>query len=122
MVDDRDSNFGPYVYSPTRKNKIKKSNNWAIQPLIGRNENADGFSDYTDGLAPDILLEEDLENLGIFGDQNEPLLAKAIQQITGVSGKRDFTVGTPIILLTSSKMFASLKDNMYVTELPNIQY
>lgn len=122
MVDDRDSNFGPYVYNPERKNQIKNGNSWAIQPLIGRNENADGFSDYTAGLIPDIELEEDLENLGVLGDQNEPLLAKAIEQITGVaSGKRSFKVGTPINVMTSSKMFTPLKDNMYITRLPDLR-
>lgn len=118
MVDDRESDFGPYVYNPERKNQIKQGNNWAIQPLIGRNENADGFSDYTTGLVPDFELEEDLENLGVLGDQNEPLLAKAIEQITGASGKRDFTVKTPARMMTNSKMFTPLKDNMYITELP----
>jgi len=118
MVDDRESNFGPYVYNPERKNQIKQGNSWAIQPLIGRNENADGFSDYTEGLVPDFELEEDLENLGVLGDPNEPLLAKAIEQITGASGKRDFTVKTPAEMFTNSKMFTPLKDHMYITELP----
>lgn len=122
MVDDRESNFGPYVYNPERKNQIKNGNSWAIQPLIGRNENADGFSDYTAGLVPDFELPEDLENLGVLGDINEPLLAKAIEQITGIaSGKRSFNVGTPIVLMTSSKMFKPLKDNMYVTRLPEVR-
>jgi len=80
--------------------------------LVGRNENAVGFSDYTAGFAPDIELAEDLENLGILGDENEPLLARAIEAITGVSGKRDFTVKTPVNLFTSSKMFTPMKDNM----------
>ena len=105
------------MYNPERKSKIRQGNNWAIQPLIGRNENADGFSDYTGGLLPDIELEEDLENLGILGDQNEPLLAKAIEQITG-AGKRNFTVKMAAKPMTNSKMFSSIKDNMYITKLP----
>ncbi len=118
MVDDRDSNFGPYVYNPERVNKIKEGNTWAIQPLIGRNENAEGFSDYTSGLMPDISLREDLENLGVLGDRNEPLLAKAIEEISGTSSKRDFTVSMPVEAFSSSKMGMPLKDNMYITELP----
>lgn len=109
MVDDFDNNN---VYSKARENKINPKNNWAIQPLVGRNENADGFYDYTAGLIPNIELEEDLENLDVLGDQNEPLLAKAIQEITGVSSKRDFTVAMPAKIMTSSKMFSVLKDNM----------
>lgn len=103
-----------YIYNPSKVDDINKNNSWGIQPLVGRNENADGFSDYTGGLVPDIELQEDLENLGILGDQNEPLLARAIQEITGMTAKRDFKVNTPVDLLTSSKMFTPVKDNMYL--------
>ncbi|SHI96532.1 S41 family peptidase [Pseudozobellia thermophila] len=115
MVDDRDNN---YLYSPDRTGKINDNNKWAIQPLLGRNENADGFSDFTSGLVPDIEMEEDLTNLGILGDLNEPLLARALDEITGNSAKRQFTTAMPARTLTTSKMFAPLKDNMYVKDLP----
>lgn len=118
MVDDPDHTGAPYVYSPERENKINPNNRWAIQPLIGRNENADGFSDYTLGLAPDISLQEDLANLGILGDLNEPLLARAIQDITGATSKRSFDVQLPANVITSSKMFTPIKDNMYVDDVP----
>ena len=117
MVDDRENN---YLYSPERVGKINSKNAWAIQPLLGRNENADGFSDYTDGLVPTIELEEDLANLGVLGDLNEPLLARALNEITGASAKRDFSVKMPIKAMTSSKMHTPIKDNMYVTEVPVI--
>ncbi|EAR01602.1 S41 family peptidase [Maribacter sp. HTCC2170] len=109
MVDDFD---GSYIYSPERESNINPNNQWAIQPLVGRNENADGFSDYTSGLTPTIELEEDIANLGSWGDQNEPLLARAIQEITGASGKRSFEVLMPADVMTSSKMYTVLKDNM----------
>lgn len=116
MVDDRENN---YLYSPSRVNKIASDNRWAIQPLLGRNENADGFSDYTTGLEPDIELREDLSNLGVLGDQNEPLLARAIQEITGgAAAKTDFSVALPVETITSSKMHTPIKDNMYVTDIP----
>lgn len=109
MVDDRKND---YLYNPSRENMINPDNKWAIQPLVGRNENADGFYDYTSGLVPDIELEEDLANLGAWGDPNEPLLARAIQEITGASGKRSFEVQMPADVMTDSKMFTILKDNM----------
>ncbi|NNL03470.1 MAG: carboxyl-terminal protease, partial [Eudoraea sp.] len=112
MVDDPDRDGAPFIYTPSREDRINPDNNWAIQPLVGRNENSVGFSDYTSGFEPNIELREDLENLGVLGDENEPLLARAIQEITGISGKRDFTVKTPVKLYTSSKMFAPMKDNM----------
>ncbi|APQ15874.1 S41 family peptidase [Maribacter hydrothermalis] len=109
LVDDRENS---YLYTPGRVNKINPKNLWAIQPLIGRNENAEGFSDFTSGLQPDILLKEDYGNLGILGDQNEPLLAKAIEAITGQTGKRDFTVKYPINIISSSKENSLMSDKM----------
>ncbi|MFD0797752.1 S41 family peptidase [Maribacter chungangensis] len=109
LVDDRDNS---YLYTPSRINHINPNVQWAIQPLLGRNENAEGFSDFTNGLIPDIQLKEDLQNLGILGDQNEPLLARAIQEITGSTGKRDFTVKRPANIMSSSKLFSPLSDRM----------
>ncbi|SNZ00583.1 S41 family peptidase [Flagellimonas pacifica] len=112
MVDDPGND---YIYNKSREGSINPENRWAIQPLVGRNENADGFSDYTDGLAPDIVLEEDYGNLGVLGDVNEPLLARAIQEITGVTNKRAFAVpqmtGKVII---GSEMQKPGKDNMFL--------
>lgn len=111
MVDDIDND---YIYRADRENKINPSNRWAMQPLMGRNENSDGFSDYTSGLTPDIELKEDLADLGVLGEVNEPLLARAIQEITGVSAKMDFSVRIPIKEVSNSKMFTVIKDNMYL--------
>ncbi|RNL90701.1 carboxyl-terminal protease [Sinomicrobium pectinilyticum] len=105
-----------YIYNESRKNAINPNNSWGMQPLIGRSENADGFSDYTEGLIPDIELYEDLENMGILGSTNEPLLARAIQEITGVSARLAKTgPGMSIEILTDSKRFTPMKDNMYIT-------
>jgi len=121
MVDDRESNLGPYVYNPERVNQIKSGNEWAIQPLIGRNENSEGFSDYSAGFAPDIELEEDLMNLGVLGIEGEPLLARALQEIIGISGKRDFTVQMPAEVFIGSEMFTPTKDNMWVEKIHTFQ-
>ncbi len=109
LVDDRDNS---YLYTPSRVNQINSKVQWAIQPLLGRNENADGFFDYTSGLVPDIELKEDLANLGILGDENEPLLARAIQEITGSTGKRDFTVSVPVDIISSSKALSPMGERM----------
>ncbi|WP_149276095.1 S41 family peptidase [Pareuzebyella sediminis] len=114
MVDDRENN---YLYNPQRVSRINSNNSWAIQPLLGRNENADGFSEYTSGLVPDIELKEDLANLGILGDLNEPLLAKALSLITGTT-KAEFIPKMPIETITHSKMFSPIGDTMYVTDIP----
>ncbi len=114
LVDDASRPNGAYIYTSSRERNINPFNSWAIQPLVGRNENASGFFDYTSGFTPDIELAEDATNYGILGDVNEPLFARAIQEIIGVSGKRDFKVNVPTIIMTSSKMFTPLKDHMYI--------
>ncbi|UII75526.1 S41 family peptidase [Flagellimonas sp. HMM57] len=111
LVDDSE---GSYIYNPNRENEINPNNRWGLQPLVGRNENADGFFDYTAGLAPNIALEEDIENLGVLGDPNEPMLARAIQEITGVASKRSFTVQMPAKKVMSSRLMTPIKDNMYL--------
>lgn len=117
LVDDPDNSF---IYNSDRENEINPDNSWGIQPLVGRNENADGFFDYTDGLAPNVVLEEDLANLGVLGDPNEPLLARAIQEITGVTSKRGFTVQMPAKVLTSSRVETPMRDNMYLDKPLNM--
>ncbi len=85
LVDNPDNS---YVYSSSTEANINPDNSWIVQPLVGRNENAVGFFDYTAGFAPDIELVEDVFNLGTFGDPDEPMLARAIEEITGVSSKQ----------------------------------
>ena len=99
FVDDPEAGN---IYNPDREANINPANQWAIQPLIGRNENADGFSDYTAGLAPDHELEEDIVNLGNLGDPTEPLLALALNTISSASGKSSFEPVFPVELISSS--------------------
>lgn len=118
LVDDIE---GAFIYNETRENKINPDNHWGLQPLVGRNENADGFYDYTSGLNPDIELGEDLTNMGVLGEVDEPLLARALQEISGGMAKMDFTVQMPAEAITSSRMHTPLKDNMYLDKPLDIQ-
>ncbi|MEX0314349.1 MAG: S41 family peptidase, partial [Allomuricauda sp.] len=111
LVDDPGNSF---IYDNEREDEINSQNSWGLQPLVGRNENSAVFSDYTNGLAPDFVLEEDLANLGVLGEVTEPLLAKAIQEITGISAKQSFSVQMPAKTFTSSRIETSLKDNMFL--------
>lgn len=101
FVDDPE---GGNVYDPDRENNINSNVQWGLQPIISRVENSAGFSDYADGLIPDIELRENVSNLGVLGNANEPLLARAIQDITGVSAKTSFDIGIPSNLISSSKL------------------
>ena len=121
FVDDPDSNFGPWIFNPERESEINPANQWAIQPLVGRNENADGFFEYTQGLAPDVEFSEMLENFGVLGTPDEPFLAQAIQLITGSgTAKRGLRDGTPVNAFTNSAMFSPVKDNMWLDKPLNL--
>ena len=53
-----------------------------MQPLVLKSLNSVGNTDYFDGLAPDIELQEDFGNLGMLGDPNEPLLRACLNDIS----------------------------------------
>ena len=55
---------------------------YAMQPIVLKIANSEGFSAYSDGLEPDVDLEEDIRNLGSIGDVNETFLAVALNLIT----------------------------------------
>ena len=84
VIQIGDVTVGKPLASITIKDTKNKDNKWAMQPIVLRSENANGFGAYENGIAPDIFLREQLGRLGVLGDENEPLLAKAIEEITGV--------------------------------------
>ncbi|MEP2239308.1 MAG: S41 family peptidase [Maribacter sp.] len=101
FVDDPENSN---IYNPDRVDNINPNVQWGLQPIVSRVENSAGFSDYIDGLVPDIELAEDVTNLGVLGNPDEPLFARAIQEITGVSGKSNFEVLLPANVVSSSKL------------------
>jgi C-terminal processing protease CtpA/Prc len=81
---------GKYVGSFTIKDwdqngNVNPNNTWAMQPIVVKIANANGVSDYVNGLTPDYLAEEDIANLLPFGDQNETLLRIALYNIKGIA-------------------------------------
>ena len=92
------------------KSNVNPSHKYAMQPIVLKIVNKDNFGDYTTGISPTTLFQEDAGSLGVLGNNDEPLLNIAINQITG-SGKissqvplatdRDFTVSKSINPLLS---------------------
>ncbi|MEC3908385.1 S41 family peptidase [Tamlana sp. 2201CG12-4] len=68
-----------------RRDGVNPSHTYAMQPLIFKSLNVNGETDYFEGLSPNIVVGEKVNNLGILGDVNEPLLAAAISHIDGTS-------------------------------------
>ena len=66
------------------KSQANPGHTYAMLPLVFKTSNAVGFTDYAEGLFPDIQLKEDFTNLGVLGDVNEPLLAAALNDILSI--------------------------------------
>jgi carboxyl-terminal processing protease len=97
------------------KKNVNPRHRYAMQPIVLKTVNRDGFGDYQSGLPADIVLPEDLANLGELGQSDEPLLQAALNVITG-SGR----IAPPeshLVPLTDSKIIGG-RDRMYVDNRP----
>lgn len=93
---------------------INPNHTWAMQPLVGKSENANGFFEYETGLNPTLALEENVANYGVLGQQDEPLLARAIQHITGNGRFSNQSILNNLKIKDYSKLNTITKDNMYI--------
>ncbi|MAW94744.1 MULTISPECIES: S41 family peptidase [unclassified Leeuwenhoekiella] len=106
------------------KNNLNPEHKYAIQPLIYTYSNADGTVGPPTGLTPDVTKEEDIANLGVLGEPTEPLLASALQAITGksfVSKNRKKPFDIPVKTVGESDMFSPTFQKMYDNNLPVIK-
>jgi len=69
--------------------------NWAMQPIVFKYANSQGYTDFKNGLTPDYEIDDNLLEALPFGDLSDPLLAKAIELITGVSPAKKAAVYLP---------------------------
>ncbi len=90
---------------------------YAMQPIVLKIVNKNGFGEYEQGIRPDIELKEDFGNLGIIGDSNEPLFAAAIADITG-NGRFTLPVSNNHELFKDSKSMRRFGTEMYVDDVP----
>ena len=58
--------------------------NWGLQPIVLRFANSQGVTDFKNGFAPDIPVDDDLWTGIPLGDIEEPLLQAALEDITGI--------------------------------------
>lgn len=88
-----------YDYIDNNNDVRNPNHTYAMQPIVLRIANSEGFADYTNGLTPDVDLRESASTFGVLGDPNEPLLAAALNHMGGGSGKvqRNNSPWIPII-------------------------
>ncbi|WP_029033745.1 S41 family peptidase [Salinimicrobium terrae] len=72
-----------YDSSNLRRSGANPGHTYAVQPLIYKTLNANNVSDYWNGLPPDWEISENIRNLGVLGDAQEPLLALTLKLIEG---------------------------------------
>jgi len=85
VVHIGDTTYGKCYGSTTIEDfEEPKRHSWAMQPIILQYSNAEGFTGFVDGLAPDIMVRESLLYAKSFGSPNDPLLGAALEEITGV--------------------------------------
>ena len=101
--------------SPTfRKQNVNPNHKYAMQPIVLKIANNDNFSDYTNGLAPDVNQLEDIGNLGILGEESDPLLNTALNYIN-VNGRFQQSVPEKVFhYFEDSKSLRLFGDAMYL--------
>lgn len=101
--------------SPTfQKQNVNPTHRYAMQPIVLKIANAVGFSDYVNGLNPDVAQVEDLENLGVLGEPSDPLLNTALNYVD-LNGR--IQINQPNIIYRNVKeksMNELLKEEMYI--------
>ena len=88
-----DTTYGKYTASITLKPEDWYTNeseytgfkNWGIQPIIIRFANSQGITNFKNGFAPDFLVRDALLPAYPLGELTEPLLKKAVENITGIT-------------------------------------
>ncbi len=82
MVGDttRGKYTGAWVLPDTNK---PPKHNWCMVPIVLKYSNASGFTNFKDGVAPDVYVKDYLIPAYPFGNLNDEVLATAIAQITG---------------------------------------
>ena len=100
---------------------LNPDHKYAIQPLISTSVNKDGEA-YPEGLIPDIAISEAWDNFGTLGDPSEPLLAAALNEISGNRQLQDaMKIGKfrPEFVAESNQDEDAYR-NMYIDKLPDL--
>ena len=98
--------------SPSFSRKDRSSKHtYAMQPIVLKVVNADGFGDYFNGISPDYLIQENLGNLGVLGNPSENLLSSALQLIE--SNNRKITPQLESTIRFTDRSLSTFGSEMY---------
>ena len=89
-----------------------------MQPLVLKIADKNGNGEYQDGLNPTIEQSENVANLGVLGDQNEPYLNTAINDILANGRVGNRYIESIDLQVENSKSMRKLSDEMYIEKVP----
>ncbi len=112
--------YGKYTGSVTlydsenyTKENVNPDHFYAMQPIVLEYTNSIGQNG-KDGYDPDIERSENITDLGVLGDRNEPLLSTAIDNITGAAAKFEDSKIPVFELISNSKLFTPMADRLII--------
>ena len=73
-----------FVFHKDLDESLDDLGNWVLLPVCMKYANANGFTDFVDGLIPDYRVDDDLLSGYQLGDVNEPMLAAALDVVAGL--------------------------------------
>ncbi|MDT0647784.1 S41 family peptidase [Zunongwangia sp. F260] len=103
-----------------QKEGANENHTYAIQPLVFKSANAEGKSDYEDGLVPDIEYSEKVSNLGTLGDPSEPLLQAALNHLLGKAQVAYKQGNENLRKVGESGMYNAGYQKMYLDAVPEV--
>lgn len=127
-----DTTYGKYTASITVKPthmgytpaQLAGMENWGIQPIVIRFANSQGVTNFKNGFAPNHQVRDELLPAFPLGTLQEPLLRKAVENITGSSlvALKSATMQYEYeIFDTGFSRFDHYKKNMPVNDLVNVE-
>lgn len=107
--------------SPTyRKENVNPNHKYAMQPIVLKIVDKNNKGDYQDGISPNIPFIENLANLGVLGEDTEPLLSIALSYINTNGRINLYTDAKVFEHITDSKNIDGIEKGMYLENPQNI--
>ncbi len=108
--------------SPTfRKENLNPNHKYAMQPIVLKILNKNGIGEYSSGILPNVTFTENYGNLGILGENTEPLLNLALNHIN-TNGRINLNSNTKVFEhVTDSKNLDRIEKGMYIENPPSLK-
>lgn len=107
-----------YIDVESPRDSLNPRHRYAMQPIVLKVANVNNEADYVDGIQPDVLFEENFTSYGTLGDPNEPLLAAALDHISGTTSERNFSTQPTLKFIVSPQ---DIGQQRMILDLPDMK-